>query len=146
MLIVVIFANNRFFRILSRLGYARYANSERYYASGSNGILAYVMLIIVAVGLIIAIIQKDLLDEEYYYYLAMSIIGVGFSLISKQAEILGRAGTYYSIFSPIAFPMIIEKLFDNGKGNKLIYNGIIIVALTVALYFTTRNYQYSLYG
>lgn len=127
--------------ILTILNYQRYINSYHMRPSDSKGAMAYVYILIICIAIIVSIIKKGSLDEDFYSYLILSSIGAFFSKLATQNEMFARVGAGYLLFIVLLFPLVVKELIGE-KRNQIAY-GIIYGLLLVATYISAGGYIYS---
>ena len=130
--------------ILRLLNYRRLLNGVHFTVSDSRGLMAYIYLLIIALGFLTLYRAKDPIDEKFYFYLICTSIGTGFAFMANKNEMFSRAGAGYLFFSTLLLPNIIDKLFEKNK-NRTIVEGVTILLLFIAMVVSSRGYKYSLY-
>lgn len=129
-------------KILTLFNYGRYVNSYHMRAADSRGIMAYIYLVIVAIGIFMALRLKEEVDDLFYCNLMISSIGVAFTVLASKNEMFVRAGAGYLLFVVLLLPEILEKLFSNGRSYKIAQMctyGFLVIATIVS----SRSYTYT---
>ena len=135
-----------FDRMLVLFNYGRLRNGIHFKASDSSGIMAWLYLLIVFVGVVVSLMKKEKEDEEEFAFnLITASVGTGFALLAKYNEMFARAGVGYIFFIVLLIPQIVNTLFK-GKRNRMIVKGVIYLALLFAMYITGKSYEYSVYS
>lgn len=131
-------------RLLVIMNYRRLLNGIHFKASDSNGIMAYIYIIIVALGLITAKKYKKDEDEEFAFNLINTSVGTGSAFLASSNEMFARAGAGYIVFLVILFPMILNRLFMDNHSRRIARITVCLL-LTIAMYINGRSYHYTIY-
>ena len=134
------------YRVLTILGRGHFINSKYLGAAENNlGIIKYVYLAILLMGVGIYYSFPRKLNDKYYLCLVMASFATVFSFLAERYTLISRVSESYLIFIDILFAYSLEIVLKDAKSRQLAYL-VASFVLVIPLIRYASGYIYRIYG